>query len=506
MNKRFVFSFIFLFFSLSLFCEDIFVNLEETAVVLDEVEDVLEIDESESSEIKMISSDLEIKTPLKKRPKPVDKQKSEEASKKDESIKTEDEYRNTIKFGIASEISDLVDKLVSNDDPRFADDLYDLFQITRSVSVKEKILNYFKNLEDPCLEDFACTVLDDPFEQKNSTVKVCFQYIQTMKTKAALPAVLRLIENENEDYFNDALLAVGEIGGSSEAVMLTSFLENSEFSDAKKQNLMKALGKIHAVETWDKLCEVAKDEDENLFVRMYAAEAIGAMGKLESVPILVDLYESSDPNLRQYALKGLEYFPDVLEAKKVIVQAVRDDHYKVRLEAIGAVKNQKLLEAVPYLIYRAKNDPEEKVKLNCFEVLAVLNTKEGNEFLISRVTERKVSDSLKSKAVEVLLKEGNAGKVEIKELCIKAASDDKLKVLRQALGKHISKYPDPMFDEICIKYLESKDNTTQSQGLEMYQNGKYDTAVPFVRKIAEDKKANSGNKKRARRLLGLEEE
>ena len=63
-----------------------------------------------------------------------------------------------------------------------------------------------------------------------------------------------------------------------------------------------------------------------------------------------------------------------------------------------------------------------------------------------------------------------------------------------------------MCDEICIKYLESKDNTTQSQGLEMYQNGKYDTAVPFVRKIAEDKKANSGNKKRARRLLGLEEE
>mgnify|MGYP006394619333 CR=1 FL=1 len=38
---------------------------------------------------------------------------------------------------------------------------------------------------------------------------------------------------------------------------------------------MKALGQIKAVETWDKLVEVIQNEDENTYVRMYAAEAIG---------------------------------------------------------------------------------------------------------------------------------------------------------------------------------------------------------------------------------------
>lgn len=444
--------------------------------------------------------------PERKNPRKPDPEKIQEAAKRDESEKTEGEYRNTIKYGIASEISDLVDKLISNEDPRFVDEIYDLFQTTRSTEVKEKILNYFKKLEDPCLEDFAVKIIDDPFDEKKSTVQACFQYIQAVKTQEAVIPVLRLIENENEDYFNDALSTIGYIGGPEEAVKLTEYIDKDDLTDAQKQALMRTLGKIHAVETWDKLVETCENPDENLFVRMYAAEAIGAMEKLESVPVLVKLFEETDPNLRQYVLKGLEFFPDVLEAKSVILEAVRDDHYKVRLEAIEAVKKQEMKEAVPYLVYRAENDPENKVKLTCYEVIAYLNTKEGNDFLIERITEKKANDTFKAKAAEVLLKEKHAGDQEIKELALKIAIDDKRKVLRAALGKHIAKYPRDIFDEVCTKYLESKDATTQSQGLEMYQNGKYKSCEATLQLIADDKKANASNRKRARRLLGLEEE
>ncbi len=470
-------------------------SVEETA------EDVIEVVEE------LFKKDKAAKAkPAKKRPKAVDAEKAEAAAKKDESEKTVEEYRNTIRYGISSEISDLVDKLNSNEDPRFADDLYDLFQVSRSTETKEKILNYFQKIEDPCLSDYAVEVLSDPFDQKNSTVKACFQYVRAVKCTEALEPVMRLIENENEDYFNDSLLAIGDLGGPDEAVKLSEYIDKPELTDAQKQSLMKTLGKIHAVETFDKMVEIAENEDENLFVRMYAAEALGAMEKDESVPVLVKLYETNDPNLRQYVIKGLGYFPEVIEAKSVIIQAVRDEHYKVRLEAIETVKKQEMKEAVPYITYRAKNDPEEKVKLTCYEVLAFMNTAEGNEFLIERLTERKESDSHKSKACEVLLKEGHTGKKEISELALSVAQDDKRKSLRAALGKHLSKYPDEMFSEVCIKYLESKDATTQGQGLEMYQNGKYADAVPAVKKLAEDKKANTSNRRRAQRLMGMEEE
>lgn len=472
-------------------------SLEETAGdVVEIIEELFKKDQEEQKYGK----------PGKRRPNKPDPEKVEEAAKKDESEKTASEYRSTIQYGIAGEITELIDKLNKNEDPRFTEEIYDLFQITRSVEVKEKILGYFGKLKDPCLEEYAVTVIDDPFDEKKSTVKACFQYVQDCKCTSAVPGVLRLIENENEDYFNDALLTIGDIGGPEEALKLTEYLDKEDLKDAQKQSLMRTLGKIHAVETWDKLVEIAQDDDENMFVRMYASEAIGAMEKLESVPVLVELFESNDPNLRQYVLKGLEYYPDVLEAKAVIVQAVRDDHYKVRLEAIEAVKNQEIMEAMPYLIYRAKNDPEEKIKMKSFEVIAALNTQEGNDFLIERITEKKANDNQKAKAVEVLLKEKHTGEAEIKELALKIVEDDKRKTLRQALGKHLAKYPRPEFEEVCIKYLESKDATTQSQGLEMYQNGKYEGAKAALKKIAEDKKANSGNRKRARRLLGMEEE
>lgn len=488
---------------LFLFSQDLTFDFEEDTDVITSLEINEEKEETESDEVLSLAGYAKI--PDAKRPKTPDKEKVSEAAKRDESEKTSSEYKDTLKFGTPTEISEIVDKLVKNEDPRFVDDLYDLFQITKSSDIKEKVISYFSKLEDPCLEDFAVMVLNDPFDEKQSLVKKCFDYVGAVKCKAAVPAVFKLIENEDEAYFNYALTCAGEIGGEKEAVALTQYLDRDDFSDAQKQSLMKVLGKLHAVETWDKLVEICEDEDENLFVRMYAAEAIGAMEKEESVPVLQELFEKGDPNLRQYALKGLSYFPDVLEAKSVIIQAVRDDHVKVRLEAISIIKKLEIKDSVPYLIYRAQNDSEDKVKQESYSVIAFLNTREGNDFLCERVSEKKGSDSLKSKAVEVLLKENHTGDKEIKDLCELVLSDDRRKPLRYNIGKQIAKYARPGYGDICVKYLESKDSTTVGLGLDIYQNGKYAEAIPQLEKIAEDKK-QSTNSKRAKKLLGKEDE
>ena len=41
------------------------------------------------------------------------------------------------------------------------------------------------------------------------------------------------------------------------------------------------------------------------------------------------------------------------------LQAIRDAHVSVRLEAIDAAKNNDFKEAVPYMIYRIEKDKEE---------------------------------------------------------------------------------------------------------------------------------------------------
>ena len=444
--------------------------------------------------------------PNSKRPKPIDKEKAEKAAEKDESEKDYENKSNTIKYGLPSEISTLIDELIKNDDPRFTEEIYDIFQITKNTTIRQKVLTYFKQQEDPCLEDYAVEVLNDPYEEKNDLVKACFQYISTVKTKEAIPAVLAIIEGENDSYFNDAIAAIGEIGGPEEAMFLVEYLERDDLSDAQRQTLMRTCGKMHAVQTWEKVVSVAEDEDENLYVRMYAAESLGLMEKKESVPILVELFTENDPNLRQYVIKGLSHFPGVVEAEETIMQGIRDEHWRVRQEAIKTAKEMKLTDAIPYLIYRAKNDSEKVIKEEAYTSIAALNTTEGNDFLVAQLGEKKLGDATKKKIVEVLLKEGNAGEKEILALAEECLKDDKRKDLRYAIGKELAKYEKSAYDDICIKYLSSKDSTTQSLGLDIYKTNRFSSAVPVMRSIYEDKKANSGVKNRIKKLLSIDDE
>lgn len=444
--------------------------------------------------------------PASKRPKPIDKEKAARAAEKDESDKDFENKANTIKYGVPSEISALIDELIKNDDPRFTEEIYDVFQISKNTIIKQKILNYFKQQEDPCLEDYAVEVLNDPYEEKNDLVKACFQYISTVKTKEAIPAVLSLIESENDSYFNDAIAAIGEIGGPEEAMFLVEYLERDDLSDAQRQTLMRTCGKMHAVQTWEKVVEVAEDEDENLYVRMYAAESLGLMEKKESVPILTQLFTETDPNLRQYVIKGLSHFPGVVEAEETILQGIRDEHWRVRQEAIKTAKEIKLTDGIPYLIYRAKNDSEKVIKDEAYNSIAALNTKEGNDFLINQLHEKKLGDATKKKIVEVLLKEGHAGEADILELAEECLKDDKRKDLRYAIGKELAKYEKSSYESICLKYLQSKDSTTQSLGLDMYKMNKFNSAEATMRAIYADKKANAGVKNRIKTMLKIEDE
>ena len=404
------------------------------------------------------------------------------------------------------DIIELLNDFVKNEDVRFVDEVYDLFYVTKTIAVREKILEYFTKLKDPCLENFALEILDDPYEQKKSTVDAVFKYIQAVKTKEALPVVLKLVESEDENYFTNALTTLGEIGGSKEAVFLSEYLEREDLSLAQRQQLVKVLGKIKAVETYDKLVEMAQDEDENTFIRMYSAEAIGSMEKKEAVKVLVKLYEDTDPKLRCSVVNGLSNFKENDEAKKTVIEAIRDSHVTVRLEAIEVCKKNGYKEAVPYLVYRLEKYKEDSVKKKCYPAIACLNTKEGNEYRVKLITDKKVADTPKSRVATALLEYNNAGTDEIIALALETLKDDRRKPLRYALGKEFAKYKRNEFSSICKDYLDSKDTATQGTGLDIYSKGRYPDVLPVVRQIILDAAKNplkkNANAEKAKKILG----
>ena len=420
--------------------------------------------------------------PVDTRPKKHDSSKNYVDRSKDYGKKCND----ILKYGLEGQITELIDELTKNQDNRFVDGIYDLFQETKSVAVKEKILDYFTKLKDSCLASYAVEIINDPYDEKNSIVEKCFKYVSEADIKDANPGLVDLVDKEEDAYFTGALSALGETGGKEEALFLADYLDRDDLNVSQRQALMRVLGRIKAVETWQKISEIAKDENENTFVRMYAAEAIGAMEKPESEDILVELFESNDPNLRTYVIKGISYFNDK-KSSDLIIQALRDSQYKVRLEAVSAVGKNRIDKAVPFLIFRCKDKDEQKqVKEKCYSVIADLNTSDGNDYLISVLKDKKIGDATKAKVSAALLEYNHAGTKEVIELARSALKSDIQKNLRYALGKEFAKYDRSEFADICAEYIASDDVATQGTGLDIWAKGRYSSVKAAVEEIAKD--------------------
>lgn len=420
--------------------------------------------------------------PADTRPKKHDSSKNYVDRSKDYEKKCND----ILKYGLEGQITELIDELTKNQDNRFVDGIYDLFQETKSVAVKEKILDYFTKLKDSCLASYAVEIINDPYDEKKSIVEKCFKYVSEADIKDANPGLVDLVDKEEDAYFTGALSALGETGGKEEALFLADYLDREDLNVSQRQSLMRVLGRIKAVETWQKISEIAKDENENTFVRMYAAEAIGAMEKPESEDILVELFESNDPNLRTYVIKGISYFNDK-KSSDLIIQALRDSQYKVRLEAVSAVGKNRIDKAVPFLIFRCKDKDEQKqVKEKCYSVIADLNTSDGNDYLISVLKDKKIGDATKAKVSAALLEYNHAGTKEVIELAHSALKSDIQKNLRYALGKEFAKYDRSEFADICAEYIASDDVATQGTGLDIWAKGRYSSVKAAVEEIAKD--------------------
>lgn len=398
--------------------------------------------------------------------------------------------KETLLYGLESEAVSLLDTLIKEKDDSFSAELERLFPAVKTTALRDKIIAYYTEFEDPVLKEYALEALADPYDEKKSTINALIKYAEKIKLREAAPLLRALIENENEAFFDSSIIALGTVGSEEDAVFLAEWFDK-DITVAQKQSVVKALGKIKAEKTWDKLVETAKDEEENGFVRMYAAEAIGNIKPDEASAVLVELFDSTDPNLRQYVIKGLSH-SKTDTAHDVFLAALKDNHYKVRLEAVRAVKEQEYKDALPYLLYRAKNDAENAVKYECFDALAFFTDKDGIDYMIGILKDARRGDTLKVKAAASLLKYNAPGGVEaVVELAEKSLADDKKKALRYALGKEFAKYENAKFETVCAAYIKSADVATKATGLDIYKKNRFTSVLPLVQSIAEEEKPSS---------------
>ncbi|MGL4982888.1 MAG: HEAT repeat domain-containing protein [Treponemataceae bacterium] len=411
---------------------------------------------------------------------------------------------DTIMYGLEDELIGLLTTLIQEENSEFSDEIYAEFQKTKSSGIRDKAISYFTQVKDARLTDYCLEALADITPIRRSTGLLILKYIEALKITAAIPPLIELIENENEDYLEASITTLGKIGSNEEALFLTSFFDRT-LTVPVKQSLVRALGELQAVETWDKLSEIAQDENENSFMRAVAIEAIGNMKKQESITPLIALFEDTDPRIRVASLKGLSNFTQD-ESTKIIIAGFKDNHLSVRSEAASMALKLKLKSAVPSLLYRAKNDTDTNLRYKCYEALAAIGSKDGIDLLISVVENKRTNETNRAKAATFLLQYSFSSGIEaVKSAARESLENERLKNLRYALGKEFAKYENASLADICSEYLAHKDPLTVGTGLDMYAKNRFPSVRSAVETIADAEKT-SGIKKKAQSILGKKTE
>jgi HEAT repeat protein len=379
--------------------------------------------------------------------------------------------RDTLRYGIESEISDLLKTLDSEKEGKFNDDILALFRSSRNSKLRTSILDFFSDLEWKGAEEDALALVATRDRNDQALVASALAYLAQIRSKAALEYAQAIMKDEDKKLLPGVIRLIGRAGGPDEEDLLIGWMATDSATDDLKQSAMRALGDLGSRKAVEKLRKIAEDGLQGKANRMTACDALGRIGDPAAIPSLVTAANSDDPNVRSSAVAALASFRDA-DALAAIQSALRDSVALVRIAACKACAKLRLVEAVPAIIYKASNDPEKAVKTEAMKSLADLGGSEGFAFLRTYLAGPKNDTALRILAFGLLLRKDPASMDTLKERLV-AEGKEKDRSLYTSFVREIANSPDTPWGLPLAKILFSdSDYLIRVGGLEWAKRNK----------------------------------
>ena len=205
---------------------------------------------------------------------------------------------------------------------------------------------------------------------------------------------------------SSALRAIGASRDPAAVEPLLAKLASVEFPDARKGDLVVALGELRDARAVDVLIRIAKGRDEDKTRRLYAADALGKIGDRRALPVLKSLFDEDDALLRAYSASALAAF-GMGEALPSLLAGLRDSNARVRLQCTKALARQlapaEASQAVPILQWKAEYDPERTVRLESVRTLGAIADGPSVAFLEALLVNKAAALDFRETALTALL-------------------------------------------------------------------------------------------------------
>lgn len=292
--------------------------------------------------------------------------------------------RQTLLYGIDSQVLEVVQRIFSTRDGRFTKELVSAVGETRSADVKKAILGVLEDQKLKEGEAAARQFLGESEHQSGDVLIASLRYLAAINAAGLASLLVPLIDSADNGVASAAIRACGKSGEAACAAALETKLKSPDFPDSRKADLILALGDLKDQNAVDDLMAIAKNPDEDKVRRLYAADALGKIGDARALPVLKDMFAENDALVRAYAASALSHF-SVDEAFPMLIQGLKDDDWRVREQCAkafgGKLSGGQIDAALPVLAYKARYDPVTQVRAAAINALGSLASGQAEDIL-----------------------------------------------------------------------------------------------------------------------------
>jgi HEAT repeat protein len=408
-----------------------------------------------------------------------------------------DDWRETLKYGIDSEVIEVIKKIQSEKRKGFEELLSEVLNRTINTEIMERIFSLFEETGAEAGVERADEILNNYRDWKESLVAGAMSYRASLEEHetAAFRDTLYLIAREGNDRL--AARAVKSIGAltqqedeTAQADFLMELYDDSRTPAQVKEQILLALGEIKAAEAAEMLADIVRDEYEDLIFRQYAVHSLGKLGDKEYLPVITEALASDQALLRAYGAAALENIEGE-EATKLLMEALRDSFWRTRKSALETLGKRKAEAAVPIITYKARKDPEKVIRMEALKALGNIGSPDAMEFLKETFINPKIPADLRLEAFRYLITTNFSQYAEDISKIIAEEWEKEKPALLNGIGRILSTVPveenDQGLLEIFQRFLTHHNIVVQIYGIRGISINGYTQALDRIRNLTDEK-------------------
>lgn len=368
------------------------------------------------------------------------------------------EWRETLRYGIESQVVELLEDLASSQEEALADEVLEMLEDRTNPVLLRRGLAYFGAIEDDRAEGIARRLLESANDEDTplEALRYLARSVET-PSEETLERVRAVLNVRSERVASQAALTLGDLGDIQAIELLHEVFEQRN-EESIRGNVILGIGRMgedarHA-EEW--LIPLLDDPTASATVRYYTADTLGRIGSSDAREPLLELLTSDDGMMRAYAISSLVSLdPDGIGEE--LTRAIRDDNWQVRriaLEGIGRAGHGEVLDAVRYM---ARRDPDHRVRSRAVETIGELGMDDGYDFLRELLSQPSAPYESRTKAIDMLVEHDLGRSFETFASVLEAEQNRRGSRIVQYIGGALSRAEHSGLEEVYETFLSHDD-------------------------------------------------